>query len=1090
MSLHKLYLFAKNTDAPATEQGFQYQKLKTLKTWLENRINKIDEIIYCDYEEDIFQRNLSEGKAKFRQIKLYSSNFSLTKEEITKSISHFFMLFVKGEYKFDEISFVFETNSSIARRYGENNADLLQKWAQNQGNLDEELIEQCRERTKAILNDYIDKAIDSENSPTKKEELLSAKEIYNDLPVEIWNDFVSTIEWKFDKIPQNEAIPKLLSDIGLLISKLPLPVDQSKISTYISILHFQIATRTAKHKEEERVLSNELLDILILNEGSQGEKWYSDAYEKWSKVCLIQDFTIGVFYEIISAARYCRWNLGYSNHHNLWLKLLEKYISLEQIIISGKRKGIYEYISLLISTSPEALLAKGLVSEHKELIQYYFEKYEYRVLFNEIEEDIFLLSTIQVQQSLYGKFLDDDEILHWSNRIIEEIDEQINTSEDKDKICQAYQLKGHYLLRINPEIDIKVRIYKSLNTYREIIQYLDNTKTYSISTLHAQLIEFLNTFIGKNDNDEIVELIEDFFDEIEEYANKANVQHNNAHNLVARANFYLEKPSSKNRLKALDCLHKAKKMWFLNETKEGFILVLNDIAQLYGSLGMYYAAKYYGLCGIWACFQFGDHTTFKLISDSYGIVFRADFNQGAWMSALDSFKQYIKSRVEFNTGYLDTDNDEILRNTLISLSTILSTSPKLRSDIFVLIEYYKESFGSLYKIYLEPTVNLINEKLNKESDIQELLSGVLTDFPLNDLGKSREIKFNILGIDFIIVFINDFESSGVGEEFASQLQFMLCEIALRDVDLYFLETSITLNIYLIDNYDTLPEQQDNNDKIIWNIFIPVLDSDKIEKFDKHYRFIRACISTILARQSLLAISETITFFKSLYEGKGLIFKSLSVQSYQKVYQTLLKSEDFSELQRDGFSQTEILYSLDIKKNFLPQEGLSTKYNQKINIENIKNNQEAYLNRISISLPIWISDPHFKHFIQLQRNNGWLDWQIIIGLANFVINIKINLFTESLKDMDTIELRKKVEDEYNRISKLSEDKCYTEIPASLLTIDDFQSFIDEVPFRVLHHYNLENNLKYPNYKGIKVLLAKKFNFTIDNFIDNNPLSIIK
>ncbi len=70
MSITKLFLFTKDTDASATEQGFLYQKLKTLKTWVENRVNEVDDVIYCDYEDDIFERNIEQGKSKFRQVKL------------------------------------------------------------------------------------------------------------------------------------------------------------------------------------------------------------------------------------------------------------------------------------------------------------------------------------------------------------------------------------------------------------------------------------------------------------------------------------------------------------------------------------------------------------------------------------------------------------------------------------------------------------------------------------------------------------------------------------------------------------------------------------------------------------------------------------------------------------------------------------------------------------------------------------------------------------------------------------------------------------------------------------------------------------
>lgn len=39
-SITQLSLFQKNTDATATERGYEFQKLKTIETWLTNRISK------------------------------------------------------------------------------------------------------------------------------------------------------------------------------------------------------------------------------------------------------------------------------------------------------------------------------------------------------------------------------------------------------------------------------------------------------------------------------------------------------------------------------------------------------------------------------------------------------------------------------------------------------------------------------------------------------------------------------------------------------------------------------------------------------------------------------------------------------------------------------------------------------------------------------------------------------------------------------------------------------------------------------------------------------------------------------------------
>ena len=89
-NISKLYLFSKDTDAVETARGFKFQELKTLETWLSNKIEGKNESVYCDYEEDIFQRDFNSFTSKFRQIKLYSSkNFSFSSIEIKKALAHF-----------------------------------------------------------------------------------------------------------------------------------------------------------------------------------------------------------------------------------------------------------------------------------------------------------------------------------------------------------------------------------------------------------------------------------------------------------------------------------------------------------------------------------------------------------------------------------------------------------------------------------------------------------------------------------------------------------------------------------------------------------------------------------------------------------------------------------------------------------------------------------------------------------------------------------------------------------------------------------------------------------------------------------------
>ena len=155
MSISKLHIFSKNTDASASIRGYNYQTLKTLETWIENLLNKVDEEIYCDFEEDIFQKDHKAGTAKFRQLKLYSSSFSFKSEEIEKCISHFFMLHVKTDYQLADKEFVFEANTNVAGNYKDNDAELLRKWVANQDELSYNLLKSCSEKVKSIVAKYV-----------------------------------------------------------------------------------------------------------------------------------------------------------------------------------------------------------------------------------------------------------------------------------------------------------------------------------------------------------------------------------------------------------------------------------------------------------------------------------------------------------------------------------------------------------------------------------------------------------------------------------------------------------------------------------------------------------------------------------------------------------------------------------------------------------------------------------------------------------------------------------------------------------------------------------------------------------------------
>ncbi len=274
MSISKLHIFSKNTDASASIRGYSYQTLKTLETWLDNLLNKLDEEIYCDFEDDIFQKDHDTGTVKFRQLKLYSTNFSFKSEEIEKCISHFFMLHIKTDYLLADKEFVFEANTNVANNFKDNDAELLRNWVANQNELTEELLKSCSEKVKSIVSKYIYDQAKKLKDKVDDSLITEAIQVFEALTENDWHEFTKKIKWKFAKREPDEEFSLTVSQIESLIIKLPYGIDKSGIQAVFGVLYKEVSLRASNQQPEQRKLTGDELEAILLNLGDKEDKWY------------------------------------------------------------------------------------------------------------------------------------------------------------------------------------------------------------------------------------------------------------------------------------------------------------------------------------------------------------------------------------------------------------------------------------------------------------------------------------------------------------------------------------------------------------------------------------------------------------------------------------------------------------------------------------------------------------------------------------------------------------------------------------------------------------------------------------------------
>ena len=1076
MHISELHVFQKNTDATAALRGYKYQELRTLETWLANRVQDLDDHIYCDFEEDIFQRNLVDFKSTFRQIKLYNSkNFSFASEEVRKAISHFFMLFTKGDYLLDEIAFTFETNSSIANSYKGNDADLLKNWNTNQENISSKLLEQIIEKLQEIVFNYLEDSIKSEKNDAIRAQKEQKKENLKGVPNEIWIAFTKSIRWMFIEVSSEQEIEDCTARIFDLISQLPFPITSEDYNIVFSTLLRTVGEKSINSAPADRVLTKELVDNLLLNLSDDGDKKYNQIYNEWKDVEHIEGFIVGEFYEVLSSAKYCARNKYLENHSDLWLNFIKEYIEKDFITKMFKSHAIYEFIWLSLRPQFGSNVMNS-IEGFEYLIIEFFEISSKNKRLIDFEHQLNLINLLVPAIKLRKVELKEEVLKQWQNDFLVNIDLEIASTSSSSRLCALHELKAFF--QFNQHLFDKTHNWlKDVEeSFSKILKYLPEAKQFSVSQLGNRVDSVVGVLIKFNGEQEEIKAFEDFGNALIPFVAEREGDFSMAKRYSQMGISFLDTTESKDILKSLDYLHKAKNLWYKEETVEGFLLAVINISQLYLAIGMYSAAKYYAMGAAWYAMIQDDPNNYKRTSQAMGMALHSDILQGAWMSALDGFKVYAWSWIQFSSHITDSNMNEDFWKPIFDGATVLLESERKSPQLSGFLYYYKNGeMKAFHDEYIEP----IYEELSKRQSELGGINAMLKRSPLSDIGPTRFIEWKALGSTWIVKFENSYLNSLLAEEFVAMFQILLTEIALTQTDLLLAPNIIYINVKVGDRLTV--EEELSSKKMEWNIYLTKLEDSKKESIHKNNSQMISKIWSILNEISLYPQEELMTFLEKLMAEQGLLDKIFVLNSYQNIYEALIPKADFEVSQRENFTE----HTEKIEYNSSPalelSDSLSTKYDKAESLEYIKNTYSKSNELINITLAKLKKQQAFIQLVKNLKSEGWLDWQILMALMNTITNIKVKKAFGATKPSD-----KEYHEKLIEISKIPESENFQEISFDEIS-KDFSVFRDTTSIQVLRRYGLQNKMrKYSDTSIITDILNSKFNYHIDDLPELSPL----
>lgn len=1093
MSISKLHIFQKNTDATASLKGYLYQVLKTVETWTENFSKGIDDEIYCDFEEDIFEKNQITQKAKFRQIKLYSSNFSFASEEINKCIAHFFMLHVKTDYTSYDKEFVFEANSSIAQKRGENDAKLLEEWNKNQENIDDELLGKCVSKVKAIISDYINKQVEALKGKAEEETINEALEVFNLLQDADWIEFTTRIKWKFKNVSPEVEFLQLKDNIEAIILKLPFPIDEKNIAATFGLLHSIAWEKASEKNPDDRKLTLVELKEVLLQSANDNDKWYWAVFERWKEVEAFDHFTIGEFYEVIDATRYCRQHPYLIKHDDQWKKILKIYIDKIEMADEFRRTAIYEFLWLRFRPIDFYTKPAGDLFNETEYFNSYFNEFSAFKNARELEDAQSLIHIALAACSFGITDLNIETVNNWFNQVEKTINLRLQKETNPNEICHLLENLGTHFLFLNSRKKDRKDVSQVNAPLGKILSYINQADFYDATSLSERLNKYIGFFIEiePEENAELIEAIETFTEKLNPIVEQRHGAYKAAKVEVDKGYKYLKSNNPILLLKALNCFHKAKTLWYRQEHIEGFVLGLLNIGQLYSAIGMNLAAKYYAMGAAWMSIHNGERHLLKRIADAFGFIFHADFKQGAWMNAIISFADYINAWNELKGTPLDPDIDEMPFKAMADLALIFHSTPKFSPQLKVLIDTHIAMLGELGDDFIKPLFPGLEKDFPTDTSLKNLLENKLTDKPLNDIGKKRIICFNALGSTWEISFNNDYYTTPIAEEFCGIMQVVLAEIALSKYDYHLLKSN-AIKLELEINPDNLPpEQLPSHEEMKWKVYLEYFDSTVPEKVNLHTAKSSTTLMYILESISLLPEIEFRELFQKLFSESDLAGKTLVLGSYQRMYRYIFQQQRFDSLQRQHFEyiKPSFLNLPEVSSVMKWDEVYSEKYNQEEAIQNIKNRFKNSHKCIYLTIEKLKQDEGFFDLINDLRKKGWHDWQIILSIMNFIINEKTRHQLSDKKFESEEKYREAFDKLFHELCQTDEKNCYMEFPLNSFKSKLFEFQLNNTLVIILKSYGLENKANFPNFSAVKDFLDIRFNMLNDNSNEGNLIADI-
>ena len=525
-------------------------------------------------------------------------------------------------------------------------------------------------------------------------------------------------------------------------------------------------------------------------------------------------------------------------------------------------------------------------------------------------------------------------------------------------------------------------------------------------------------------------------------------------------------------IRAIHELHAAKIKWFAEETIQGTVLSMLLLSQLYADLKMMWAAKYYALAAGFLIHKHSGDNLKRLLPKAFIQLANVCYLGGEWLSFIDLLPLVGAAQYQFRSSPDDFERHGDFQSVIMHALILKAVAERFgHGDVKTYLQTVLDRWplpDGLNELILEPPADTSDWIMEWEEDsVWKRIDADLNGHPFSDAGADRKYAWRALGICWEVCCENNIDTVVIVEGLVSCLQIVTVDIA--DIELNLLPTKVTIQATVSPIATFQIKELASNEATQWSINLPLHGTS-----ENVGNYADALASAILISCSLLPDNEVKKIFDTAFKH-GLAGKTFSVRPYHELLREFVSKERESIRRNCSKLDTPSPNTCAHEADALAwRDGPGPGYSKKRSFEFIKNRYAQAPIPIRLTLNRLRTSENFRLFVARMRQQGYLDWHILLLVSNAAINFRLPHPTNPNK-AERAEFEKIAREFIGK----EESADAIEIPETEIFGEPLARNLDFQIATVGKTWSLHLKSMTPDFKALKKVLVERYAYFADD-----------